>query len=126
MTAESPGSITEDRSGTGLTLTGQVASTSPQEWIENRPSRGWLPRFDLSELLAYRELILLLAVRDLKLRYKQTFFGVAWAIIQPLAGVAIFSVVFGHLAKVPSDGLPYPVFAYTGLAVWTYLSTSVG
>ena len=94
-------------------------------WFENRASRGWLPRFDLAELFAYRELALLLALRDLKLRYKQTFFGVAWAIIQPLAGVAIFSLVFGHLAKVPSDGLPYPVFAYAGLAVWTYLSTSV-
>jgi lipopolysaccharide transport system permease protein len=100
-------------------------SNARPEWIENRPSAGWLPRFDLSELFAYRELTLLLALRDLKLRYKQTFFGIAWAIIQPLAGVAIFSVIFGHLAKVPSDGLPYPVFAYTGFAVWTYIAASV-
>jgi lipopolysaccharide transport system permease protein len=125
MSTESPGSISGDPPRTGFPLSAEVTRARRSEWIENRPSRGWLPRFDLSELLAYRELALLLALRDLKLRYKQTFFGVAWAIIQPLAGVAIFSVVFGHLAKVPSDGLPYPVFAYAGFAVWTYLSTSV-
>ncbi len=125
MSAESPGSITEDRSGAAVKLSAEVPIASRPEWVENRPSRGWLPHFDLSELFAYRELALLLALRDLKLRYKQTLFGVAWAIIQPLAGVAIFSVVFGHLAKVPSDGLPYPVFAYTGFAVFTYLTASV-
>ena len=94
-------------------------------WIENRPSTGWFPRFDLRELWAYRELAYFLALRDLKLRYRQTFFGVAWAVIQPLAGVAIFSVIFGRLADLPSDGLPYPVFVYAGLVIWTYVSTAV-
>jgi lipopolysaccharide transport system permease protein len=126
MTPESPGSLTEDRPGAGAAPVGVDARTSGPGWVENRPGRGWLPRFDLSDLFGYRELALRLALRDLKVRYKQTFFGVAWAIIQPLAGVAIFSVVFGNLAKVPSDGLPYPVFAYAGLAVWTYISVSVG
>jgi lipopolysaccharide transport system permease protein len=91
-------------------------------WVENRPSSGWLPRIELRELWAYRELAFFLALRDLKLRYRQTFFGVAWAIMQPLAGVALFSVVFGHLVDVPSDGIPYPVFVYAGLVPWTFFS----
>jgi lipopolysaccharide transport system permease protein len=94
-------------------------------WLENRPSTGRLPRLDLREAWAYRELTYYLALRDLKLRYKQTAFGVAWAVLQPVAGVAIFSLVFGRLAGVPSDGLPYPVFAYAGLSVWIYFSGAV-
>jgi lipopolysaccharide transport system permease protein len=124
MTRQSPGSVSAERPGAHLAAGGAPSASRP-EWVENKPSRGWLPKWDLSELLAYRELALLLALRDLKLRYKQTFFGVAWAIIQPLAAMAIFAVVFGHLANVPSDGLPYPVFAFAGLAVWTYLSAAV-
>jgi lipopolysaccharide transport system permease protein len=77
------------------------------------------------ELWSFRELALFLALRDLKLRYRQTFFGVAWALVQPLAGVAVFSIVFGDLASVPSDGIPYPVFVFAGLVVWTYVSTAV-
>lgn len=96
-----------------------------ERWLENRPSSGWFRRVDLRELWAHRELALFLALRDLKLRYKQTFFGVAWALIQPLAGVAIFSIVFGRLADLPSDGIPYPVFVYGGLAVWAYFSSGV-
>lgn len=94
-------------------------------WLENRPSSGWFRRLDLRELWARRELAFFLALRDLKLRYKQTAFGVAWALIQPLAGVAIFSIVFGRLADLPSDGIPYPVFVYAGLAVWAYFSSAV-
>lgn len=94
-------------------------------WVENRPSTGWFPRVDLRELWAYRELALVLALKDLKVRYKQTFFGVAWALLQPLLGVLIFSVFLGRLAGVPSDGIPYPVFVYAGLSIWIYFSTSV-
>jgi lipopolysaccharide transport system permease protein len=94
-------------------------------WLENRPSAGWFPRLDLGEAWAYRELTYYLALRDLKLRYKQTAFGVAWALLQPAAGVLVFSIVFGRLAGVPSDGLPYPVFAYAGLSVWIYFSGAV-
>ena len=94
-------------------------------WLENRPSTGWLPRVNFRELWLYRDLTYFLALRDLKLRYKQTAFGVAWAILQPLAGVLVFSIVFGRLADVPSDGIDYPVFVYAGLSVWIYLSGAV-
>lgn len=123
MGTDAPGSITGQRRA-DPTLPTETGESESWGWIENRPSRGWLPRLNLREVFAFRELALLLALRDLKLRYKQTVFGVAWAVLQPLAGVAIFSVVFGHLANVPSDGLPYAVFAYAGFALFTYLSAS--
>ena len=94
-------------------------------WIENRPSTAWLPRIGLRKLWSYRELAFFLAQKDLKVRYKQTALGVAWAVIQPLAAVAIFTIVFGRLADLPSDGIPYAVFVYSGLIVWTYVSRSV-
>ena len=82
-----------------------------------RPSRSWAA-LRLSELWAYRELLYFFVWRDLKVRYKQTALGAAWAIIQPFFTMVIFSVFFGRLAKVPSDGIPYPVFAYCGLLPW--------
>jgi homopolymeric O-antigen transport system permease protein len=94
-------------------------------WRENRPAGGWLSGLDLRHLWHYRELAFFLAVRDFKLRYTQTVFGVAWAVLQPLAAAAIFTVVFGRLARVPSDGLPYLVFAYAGFALWTYVSSAI-
>jgi lipopolysaccharide transport system permease protein len=93
-------------------------------WIENRPSRG-LRGLGLRELWEYRELAGFLALRDLKVRYKQAAFGAAWAVLQPLVGVVVFTLVFRRLAKVPSDGIPYPVFAFLGLAVWAYVSSGV-
>jgi ABC-type polysaccharide/polyol phosphate export permease len=93
-------------------------------WVENRPARG-LRRLDLHELWGYRELAGFLALRDLKVRYKQAAFGVAWAIVQPLATVAVFTVVFNRLASVQSEGIPYPVFALAGLTLWTYVSNGV-
>jgi lipopolysaccharide transport system permease protein len=98
-----------------------VAGSMPQAWIENRPSRGFRP-LDLRELWAYRELAWFLALRDLKVRYKQAVFGAGWAVLQPLAAAAVFTVVFHRFASMPSDGLPYPLFAYVGLSVWTYFS----
>jgi ABC-type polysaccharide/polyol phosphate export permease len=94
------------------------------KWIENRPSKGFR-RLDLRELWEYRELAGFLALRDLKARYKQAVFGFSWALIQPLAGVAIFTVVFRRLADMPSDGIPYPLFAYVGLSVWAYFAGAV-
>jgi lipopolysaccharide transport system permease protein len=76
----------------------------------------------LWDVWAYRELLYFLVWRDVKVRYKQTVFGAAWAIIQPLAAAAVFTVFFGRLAHMPSDGLPYPLFAYTGLLVWTFFA----
>jgi lipopolysaccharide transport system permease protein len=94
-------------------------------WTENRPSTGWLRRISPGELWLYREVAYHLALRDLKLRYKQTAIGVAWVALQPLVAVLIFSVVFGRLADVPSDGISYPVFVYAGLIGWLYVSKSV-
>ncbi len=81
------------------------------------PSRGWIS-LRLRELWEYRELLYFLAWRDIKIRYKQAALGVAWAVIQPLLTMVIFSVIFGQLAKLPSDGIPYPVFSYAALLPW--------
>ena len=94
----------------------------PKRWVENAPSRGWFPRLDVAELWASRELVLILALRNVKIRYKQTVLGVGWAVLQPLAAVAIFTVVMRRLANVPSEGIAYPVFVYGGLAVWIYFA----
>jgi lipopolysaccharide transport system permease protein len=93
-----------------------------KRWVVNAPSHAWLPRLDVHELWASRELVLILALRNIKIRYKQTVLGVGWAILQPLAGVAIFTVVMHRLANVPSEGIPYPVFVYAGLAIWLYFA----
>ena len=93
-------------------------------WIENRP-RSRVLRLDLRELWAYRELAAFLALRDVRVRYKQALLGVGWAVFQPLAGVVVFTIVFRRLAAVGSDGLPYPVFVFVGLVVWTYTSSAV-
>jgi lipopolysaccharide transport system permease protein len=102
----------------------RVPSRAEAAWTENAPSRGWFPRIDLPELWASRELVVILALRNVKVRYKQTLLGVAWSVLQPLAGVAIFTVVLGRLAKVPSEGIPYPVFVFAGLALWMYFSNA--
>jgi lipopolysaccharide transport system permease protein len=99
-----------------------VRGQTADSWIENRPRRGVFT-LDLDELWAYRELAAVLAIRDLKVRYKQAAFGVAWAVIQPLAGMVVFTIIFGRLADLPSDGVPYAVFSFVGLAVWNYHST---
>src|SRR5262245_40336398 len=80
---------------------------------------------NLRELWAYRELLYFLTWRDVKVRYKQTLLGAAWAIIQPLFAMLIFTLFFGRLAGVPSDGIPYPLFAYAGLLPWTFFSNAV-
>jgi lipopolysaccharide transport system permease protein len=77
------------------------------------------------ELWDYRELLYFLVWRDVKVRYKQTAIGAVWAILQPLLTMVIFTVVFGHFANIPSDGLPYPIFAYAGLIPWTYFAKSL-
>ncbi|MDP9403705.1 MAG: ABC transporter permease [Actinomycetota bacterium] len=101
-----------------------MSQQSSVEWTENRATAG-RRALDLAELWAYRELVLFLALRDLKVRYRQAVFGVAWAIFQPLAGLAVAIVVFHNLADIPSDRLPYPVFAFLGFTVWSYFSSSL-
>ena len=90
-----------------------------------KPKKG-LSVADLKELWQYRELFYFLAWRDIKLRYKQTVFGIGWAVLQPLMMMFVFSVIFGAIAKIPSDGIPYPLFAYTGLLFWNIFANSLG
>jgi lipopolysaccharide transport system permease protein len=89
--------------------------------IRIEPSKGWVA-LQLKELWAYRELLYFLIWRDVKVRYKQTAIGAAWAIIQPVFTMIVFSLFFGRLGKIPSDGVPYPIFCYTALVPWTFFS----
>jgi lipopolysaccharide transport system permease protein len=88
------------------------------------PSRGWVS-LKLGELWAYRELLYFLVWRDIKVRYKQTALGAAWAVIQPFFTMVVFSLFFGRLAKMPSDNIPYPIFAYAALVPWTFFANGL-
>jgi len=88
------------------------------------PIRGWVP-IDVRELWAYRDLLYLFVWRDIKVRYKQTVFGFAWAIVQPLLMMIVFSLFFGILAKMPSQGVPYPLFTYSALLPWTLFASGI-
>jgi lipopolysaccharide transport system permease protein len=89
-----------------------------------QPSRGWVA-LKLRDLWSYRELLYFLTWRDIKVRYKQTALGAAWAIIQPFFAMVVFSLFFGKLAKVPSDGIPYPIFSYAALIPWTFFANGL-
>jgi lipopolysaccharide transport system permease protein len=102
-----------------------TTSTAERRWTENAPRSSRIPRLNLRELWAERELALILALKDLRVRYQQTFFGVAWALLQPLVAALIFTIIFGRAVNVSTDGIPYPVFVYTGLAIWLYFSSAV-
>jgi len=97
-------------------------TTIPITIIE--PKKGWVP-IDLKEIWDYRELLYFLTKRDIKVRYKQTVLGGLWAIIQPVFMMVVFTLFFGRLAKMPSDGIPYPIFVYAGLLPWTYFANAV-
>jgi lipopolysaccharide transport system permease protein len=99
-----------------------VRGVAPATRIQ--PSKGWIG-LGLRDLWKYRELLYFFVWRDLRVRYKQTAFGAAWAIIQPFLTMLVFSLFFGRLAGVPSDGLPYPVFAFAALVPWTYFANVV-
>src|SRR5579875_662916 len=85
------------------------------------PTRGWVP-LDLGQLWQYRELLYFLTWRDVKVRYKQTALGAAWAVIQPLLTMLIITAIFGHFARIPSEGVPYALFCYCGLVPWTFFA----
>lgn len=89
-----------------------------------RPQKGML-NIDLQELFHYRELLFFLTWREIKVRYKQTVMGASWALLQPFFTMIVFTLIFGGLAKMPSEGIPYPVFSYSGLVLWIYFSNSV-
>jgi lipopolysaccharide transport system permease protein len=110
-------------------LTAQDASvgsglppTVPTTVIE--PARGWSP-LQFGELWAYREVLYFLVWRDITVRYRQTLIGMAWAVVQPLMTMVVFSVFFGRLARMPSDGAPYPLFAFAALVPWAFFATGV-
>jgi lipopolysaccharide transport system permease protein len=99
-----------------MTSANQTDSRVPTLII--RPPKKWVP-VDLRELWTYRELITTFTMRDVKLRYKQTGLGIAWAVLQPVLTMLIFSIIFGRLANLPSDGVPYPLFVLAALLPWT-------
>ncbi len=92
--------------------------------IHIRPTRGWAA-LNLKDLWLYRELVYFLTWRDIKVRYKQAVLGIAWAILQPLLTMVIFSFIFGNLAKLPSDGIPYPLFSYAAVLPWQLFSSAL-
>jgi lipopolysaccharide transport system permease protein len=96
--------------------------TIPKIVIE--PKKGWVP-IDLKEIGSYSEVLYFLAKRDIKVRYKQTVLGGLWAVIQPVCTMVVFTLFFGRLAKIPSDGIPYPIFVYAGLLPWTYFANAL-
>jgi lipopolysaccharide transport system permease protein len=100
------------------------SSSALQNTVVIEPKRG-LFEVDLLAIWRYRELLYFLIWRDLKVRYKQTAIGVGWAVLQPLISMIIFTLIFGTLAKIPSDGLPYPIFAYSALLPWNYFATAL-
>lgn len=88
------------------------------------PQRGWVP-LDFREVWNYRELLYFLTKRDIKVRYRQTVLGGLWAIIQPFFTMVVFTLFFGRMAQMPSEGMPYPIFVYVGLLPWTYFANAV-
>jgi lipopolysaccharide transport system permease protein len=116
---------------TGLSTSSQATTPSSDLLFDHQhitviePPRGWR-MLDWRELWAYRELLWVLTSRDIKVRYKQTILGAAWAIIRPVTTMVIFSVVFGQFARMPSDGYPYPIFVYAALLPWTFFAAAIG
>jgi lipopolysaccharide transport system permease protein len=95
----------------------KMGADTHRSFVRRQARPGWVA-IDFAELWQYRELLVFYAIRDIKVRYKQTLLGAAWAILQPVMTMVVFSIFFGKLAGVPSDGLPYPVFAFCGLLPW--------
>ncbi len=107
-----------------LVAAGPHTAAAPVPVVRIRPSTGWVS-LRLDELWDNRELLYFLVWRDVKVRYKQTALGASWAIIQPLFTMIVFSIFFGRLAKVPSDGVPYPLFSFAALVPWTFFATGL-
>jgi lipopolysaccharide transport system permease protein len=104
--------------------TGRRPEENRELIVHIKPRSSWAS-LKLGELWRYRELLYFFVWRDLKVRYKQTFLGAAWAILQPFLTMVVFSIFFGRLAEVPSDDLPYPVFAYSALVPWTFFANGL-
>jgi lipopolysaccharide transport system permease protein len=100
------------------------STLGPLPHLRIEPTHGWVS-LKLHELWEYRELLYFLTWRDIKVRYKQTVLGAAWAVLQPFLTMVVFSLFFGGLAQIPSDGIPYPIFSYTALVPWTFFATGL-
>jgi len=109
---------------TEAVVTGGDYDTHHVPVLHIEPSRGWVS-LRLAELWEYRELLYFLVWRDIKVRYKQTVLGAAWAVIQPFFTMLVFSLFFGRLAKMPSDGIPYPIFSYSALVPWMFFANAL-
>jgi lipopolysaccharide transport system permease protein len=105
----------------GAVQGGRTAAKDEPRVVRFSPPTGWV-KLNLPELWDRRELVYFLMWRDIKVRYKQTALGAAWAVIQPFFTMIIFSIFFGRLASMPSDGVPYPIFSYAALVPWTFFS----
>jgi len=102
----------------------QSELSSARSFIHIKPRKGW-QLVDFSELKEYRDLLYFLVLRDIKVKYKQTVLGGLWAIIQPFFSMVVFTLFFGQLARIPSDGIPYPIFNYSAMVAWSYFAHSV-
>jgi lipopolysaccharide transport system permease protein len=120
MTTTDPMPSSSQNAGTACAVT----ALPIEPVVRIRPSRSWVA-LHVRELWAYRELLYFLTWRDVKVRYKQAALGAAWAIIQPVMTMLIFTLFFGKLAKIPSDGIPYPIFAYAALLPWTFFANAI-
>ncbi len=101
-----------------------VSAVNQKQIVRIEPLQGWIP-LKLREFWNYRELLYFLIWRDVKVRYKQTVLGACWAIIQPLLTMVVFSIFFGRLGKIPSDGVPYPLFSFAALVPWTFFANGL-
>ena len=97
---------------------------APRPFIHIKPRKGW-QLIDFNELKEYRDLLYFLVLRDIKVKYKQTVLGGLWAIIQPFFSMVVFTLFFGQLARIPSDGIPYPIVSYSALVAWAYFAHSI-
>ena len=107
-------------------MTAVEATATPRRppVVRIQASRGWAS-LGVTDLWEYRELLYFLIWRDIKIRYKETVLGAAWAILQPFFTMVIFTIFFGRLASIPSDGVPYPIFAYAALVPWTFFANGL-
>lgn len=117
-------SISADKSEEPFISEGASYNLPDRPVVTIEAHKSWVP-LDLRALWAYRELLYFLMWRDIKVRYKQTVLGAAWAVIQPLVTMIVFTYFFGKLARMPTDGVPYPIFVYTALLLWTFFSNGV-
>jgi len=107
-----------------MAVANRAMSEQIKPTVRIEPAQGWFA-LELREVWAYRELLAFLVWRDVAVRYKQTALGAVWAILQPLLTMVIFTIVFGNFANMPSDNLPYPIFAYTALLPWNYFAQAI-